>query len=1093
VNCPRCAAENGPLARFCQACGLALGRSCGACGAALDDKALFCPQCGTAVATPPAARPAARAQPNAPAAGERRQATVLFADIAGYTELCARLDAEAVQALLDPFYAAMDGAVLGHGGTVIDHAGDGVFAVFGAPIAHDNDVERAVRSALAMHAAAAQIDDPSTGRALFVHIGIASGEVVAATLEGGATPKYSVTGDTVNLAARVAALAAAGETLVGESVRRALAARVDVDDLGPRPLKGYARPVPVFRVRGLRSSAVERLAFVGRRAELRQLEGALDGLRGGAGGAALLIRGEAGIGKSRLVEELVQRANARGCACHQGRVLDFGIGTHDDALAAVLTSLLGLPASAGLDARREALTGAVDEARIEDRHEPSLADLLGVEQRPALRALYDAMDHATRLGRSADAAAALASAAVRVRPAVVVLEDIHWASPLILACLAALAMATRRVPLLLAMTTRFEGDPIDRAWRAASHGTPLLTLDVGPLDPEEARVLAGGMLESSERFAQQCIERAEGNPLFLEQLLRNALEAEGAGVPPTIQSLVLARMDRLPARDKVALQAASVIGKRFALEGLRVLLDDAGYRCDTLLATDLVRPEGGDYAFAHALIQEGAYASLLHARRRELHARAASWYAGREPSLVAEHLDRAQRTVDAAAAYLEAARAQAGRRRDDEALRLAERGAALVPDGATGTALTRLRGDLLRELGRTDESLRAFEHALAMAVGDADRCAAWLGIVHALRVTGEVPRALETLDRAQPVAEALADAATLSRIHNLRGNLYFAIGRIDECGREHTLALQHARATGDREAESLALSGVGDHAYAQGRMLTALVHFRQCVALSRELGLVRADIVNSCMVGHCHSWSGNGDAGVAEIRAAVDLAARLGLPQTRVMALESLAMMLTLRGDIDAAEPIIEEALEAARRASARRYLTIDLMLKANCRLLRHRPAEARALLEEGIDLARQTGLGFIGPALYAAMALVCDDAAERRRWLADGEALLGGESLVHGRLMFYRHAMDAALVDGRLDEALRLADAAEASERGEPLVLARLGAARARLLVRLQLEGAAPGLVAELRALAAHARRVGMGALAYGIDDALAATRAPA
>jgi len=1092
VNCPRCAAENAAAAKFCQACGLALGRRCAACGEPLADQALFCSACGTPAGATGAGG-AERAAPRAPEpvsrTGERRQATVLFADIAGYTELCARLDAEPVQALLDRFYAAMDGAVVAHGGTVIDHAGDGVLAVFGAPVAYGNDMERALRGALAMHAAAAQIDDPSTGHRLAVHVGIASGEVVAATLQGGSTPKYTVTGETVNLAARIEALAGAGETLVSESVHRALAHDVDAEDLGPRPVKGYAAPVRVFRVRALGAVAIARLPLVGRRAELRQLDGALDDLHAGNGGA-LLIRGDAGIGKTRLVEELVRRASARGGSAHVGRVLDFGIGTHDDALAGVIASLLGVGTASGIAERRAALTAAVDMGRLAERDEASLADLLGVAQRPALRALYDAMDHATRLSRGAEAVAALAAATARNGPSVIVFEDIHWASPLLLGSLAALAMATRSAPLLLTMTTRFEGDPIDRAWRAASHGTPLITLDVGPLGADEARALAGGFLESSERYAQQCIERAEGNPLFLEQLLRNALESEGAGVPPTIQSLVLARMDRLPARDKLALQAASVIGKRFTLDALNFMLDDTGYRCDTLLATDLVRPEGGDFRFAHALIQEGVYASLLHARRRELHGRAATWYAGREPSLVAEHLDRGQRPAEAAEAYLAAARAQFQRHRHDEALRLAERGAALAPEGATGAALERLRGDVLRELGRTEDSMQAFEHALALATDDPARCGAWIGIVAALRVTGDVPRALEALDRAQPIAEGLHDEAMLSRLHNLRGNLWFALGRIDACGSEHELALQHARTAGDREAESLALSGLGDHAYAQGRMVTARAHFRECVALSRDLGLVRADIVNSCMVGHCHTWSGDGDAGIAEIRAAVDLAARLGLPQTRVMALESLGMTLTLRGDLDAAEPLIEQAIDAARRASARRYLSIDLLLQANCRQLRGRQAEARLLLQEAIEIARQTGLGFIGAALYGAMALTCDDGAERRRWLEEGEALTAG-ALIHARLMFYRHAIDAALLDGRLDEALRLAAAAEACERDEPLVLARLGAARARALVRLAREGPQPGVVEELRELATQARRVGMGALAFGIDDALVASRA--
>jgi class 3 adenylate cyclase len=248
LNCPRCAGANAPLAKFCQECGFALARACAQCGAALAETARFCSQCGSTVesggsaAAPGSREPTAAEAPQSRPA-ERRQATVLCADMVGYTQLCARLDAEQVQVLLNRFYAAMDGAVAAYGGNVIDHAGDGVLAVFGAPVAHGDDPERAVRAALAMQAAAAQLVETSSQRPLALHIGIASGEVVAAVLEGGATPKYTVTGEAVNLAARLDALAGAGETLLSGPVQRSVAARIDAEDLGDKAVKGYAAPV----------------------------------------------------------------------------------------------------------------------------------------------------------------------------------------------------------------------------------------------------------------------------------------------------------------------------------------------------------------------------------------------------------------------------------------------------------------------------------------------------------------------------------------------------------------------------------------------------------------------------------------------------------------------------------------------------------------------------------------------------------------------------------------------------------------------------------------------------------------------------------
>ena len=1025
--------------------------------------------------------PGKRATPE----GERRQATVLFADISGYTKLCTSMDAEHVQALLNRFYALMDPTVEAFGGSVIDHAGDGVLAVFGAPVAYGNDTERAVRAALEMHAAAAQIHD-ATGEPLKLHIGVASGEVVAAIMSGGATSKYAVTGDTVNLAARLDALAESGDTLLSESAYRSVASLVDAEDLGEKAVKGFEARVRVFRVRALRRGGVDRLPFVGRHAELRQLAGVLDSVQETGTGIAVVVRGDPGIGKSRLVEELRRRAQPRGFACCVGRVLDFGVGKGQEALPSVVAAILGLPGRAPEPVRRSALERKLESGLVAPEHEALISDLLDLEQRADTQAIFDAMDNPTRMRRTAEAVADLAVRAARVQPRLIVLEDVHWASPLLLSCLAAMAMATRTCPLVLAMTTRFEGDPLDRHWRAASHATSLLTIDVGPLRPEEARMLAGGVVESSNRFATECIERAEGNPLFLEQLLRNAAESETGSIPPTIQSLVLARMDRLPLRDKLALQAASVIGKRFTLEGLCSLLEDGGYRCDSLVAMDLVRPEGGDYLFAHALIQEGVYSSLLNSRKRELHLKAARWYGEREPVLHAEHLDRAQ-DPGAAAAYLAAAEEEAHRLRSDTALRLAQRGWEIAEQRELRYALAMLRGELLREVARTRDSIEAFEQALLTAADDEQRCHAWLGVAAGHRITGDTAQAMEGLDRVQPIAERLELWVACSRIHSTRGNLYFVQGKVAACGREHQLALDYARRAGDLECEAVAWSGLGDHCYAEGRMTTGLGYFQRSVELSRQAGLMRVEIPNRCMVGHCLAWNGEANAGLEEIRGAAELAHRIGLAQIEVMALESLSFALILRGDFAEAESWLGKATAVSRQASARRYLAVNTLLLAACRRAQGNLVAARELVEEALKISKEIGLAFLGPSLFAAKASAAQDPTERQHWLRQGEAMLEGDCLAHGRLMFYRDAIDLSLEQRSWEEALRLTDALEEFVRREPLRFAELVAARARGLVALARRGPEPEIIARLKSLRDQILRAGLGGLVPGIDAALA------
>jgi tetratricopeptide (TPR) repeat protein len=377
------------------------------------------------------------------------------------------------------------------------------------------------------------------------------------------------------------------------------------------------------------------------------------------------------------------------------------------------------------------------------------------------------------------------------------------------------------------MTSRFEGYPLDERWRADTRGTALTTVDLGPLGREESEQLASSFTPTPDAVTARCIERAEGNPLFLRQLLHDAAEARTTAIPATIQSVVLARMDRLDARDKRALQAASILGKHFDLDALRHLLLDAEYECTPLIEADLARRQDGGLVFAHALVHEGVYASLLHARKRELHKRAADWYGGEEPILRAEHLDRAGDGA-AAAAYLAAALVQARAFQHESALDLVDRGLRVVRDEATRCSLLLQRGELLRDAGRSDESLVAFQSALALCTDDAQRYLAWMGAVAAYRVRTDLPAALNALGEAQAIVERLGAPVERSRVHHLRGNLLFAAGDGPACSAEHEAALLHAQEAGDVECQAQALGGLGDAEYLQGRMRNALRCFEHC-------------------------------------------------------------------------------------------------------------------------------------------------------------------------------------------------------------------------------------------------------------------------
>ena len=1005
--------------------------ACSECGGELPSRARFCPQCGARVADAPT--PAAAA-----ASGERRPVAVLFADLAGFTRLTSEADAEEVHRLLGRYFEIVDGIVVRAGGTVDKHIGDATMAVFGAPVAHGNDVERAVRAACEIHEAMASLS-AEVGRTLATHVGIASGEVVAASTGSAVRADYTVTGDAVNLASRLEELAGEAETIVSDDVRAALGTRLDAESRGTVAVRGFAREIAVWRVRGLNARAAAHQRLVGRARERARFDGLLASMRDGGRGGALLLRGDPGLGKTRLAEELARSAAAAGCTVHQASIVDFGAAQGRDAIAALARSIVGISANDAVDVARAALDRAVADGRVGDEHEPLMADLTGVPQREGSR--FAAMDPAARARGRIEALVETATRAARRRPEVLVVEDVHWATPSVVDALASLAERTRDHPMALLVTSRRDGDPISGAWPEDR----CERLDLEPLSTDEALELARAVVEARPEIARRCVERAQGNPLFLTQLLHSG--ADAAALPATIANLVVARLDRLPPDAKAALQAAAVIGVRFDPALVERLIGRAaGF--DEAIARDLVRAGGtpGELAFAHALIRDGAYALLLHSAKRELHRRAAAWFDGRDPALRAAHLDRAEDPA-AADAYLQAARAAAVALRHDDALALVRRGGELEAPRATRYALASFEGELARDLGDSPASVVAHERALALAADDGERCDAYIGIAAAHRLTSAVEPGLVALDAAEPIASRLGATRSLARIAYLRGGLDFVRGDAQACDRDHARALDYAREAGDEACEAQALSGLADVRYAQGRMFTAHDAFARCVALCDRRGDLRASLTNRCMVGITGMYLCRVDDSLAAIEEARAASREIGHRVAEVMADECAAMVLASAGRFDEARAPAERSLALARRIASRRFAAIDLLILAYCAHHAGDRVRARGLLDEGWAMCIEMGAGFGGPVALGARALMADGDAERRDAIQRGERMLGAGSLSHNHLWFRRDAIDASLSAREWDEALRHAAALERYAAAEPLPWSDFFVARARVL----------------------------------------------
>ncbi len=813
---------------------------CATCGADLPGGAQYCPVC---------AAPVAAAGPRE----ERKLATVLFGDLVGSTQLADAEDPERTRALLDRFYDAMAAEIELAGGTVEKFVGDAVMAAFGAPTAQEDHAERALHAALAMQRRMTELFDEELG----LRIGVNTGEVVVGEArEGGSF----VSGDAVNVGARLEQAAAAGEILVGE--RTAAVARCAFEFTEPTtvPAKGKAggvacrrlvRALSLMRPRGVSGM---RRAFVGRATELARLQDAYRSALSSRKPRLVTILGDAGVGKTRLARELWEWLGVQDPAPlrRTGRCLSYGNGLTYWPLAEVLREHFGLLESDPPTAVAE---------RVE-RH-PFLGLTLGLDVEQGLHPLI-------ARERLHDAWLAFVDELVQEGPVVVLIEDVHWAEDDLFDVLSTLL---RHVdgPLLLLTTARPELVHVRPAWGADTPDASRLRLEALAENDTERLLdmLLGAELPDALRTV--VLERAEGNPFFVEELVatlvdRGMLRQSNGGwsfgelpanfrVPDSVQALLAARIDLLPAAEKAALQAASVIGRVFWTGPVYELVGGAEPDLELLEERDFIRRRSGsglagerEYAIKHALTREVAYASLPKAVRAHRHAAFARWLErtgeGRDEHapMLAHHFAEAVRPEDLDLAWPG---------RDDEARRLRER-AVLWSRRAATLAIGRYE---------IEDSVALLRRAVELEADPHRKAELWqeIGHANALRFDGDAFR--EAMERAIELAGPSAELYT-------------------------ELALQTARRSGmwkrqpDRELVDewvdRALELAQEGTPTQARALAAVALWRNDESAARSLHAI---------------------------------AERMGDADLRSSALAALADVAWAAGDLAGARPWIEERL----------------------------------------------------------------------------------------------------------------------------------------------------------------------------------------
>ncbi|NIR28793.1 MAG: AAA family ATPase [Gammaproteobacteria bacterium] len=1026
--------------------------------------------------------------------GERKPVTMLFADVTGSTALTEKLDAEETHDLLYGATQRMCEAIEKNRGTVCRFMGDGVMAMFGAPVASERHAVDACEAALEMQQAIRDYADDVEARhgsRLQIRVGLHSGEVVVLTVGEGEKADYDASGPTVPIAARMEQVAEPGEVYLTATTQALAAERIEAQTLEPVCVKGISEPLAVFALRRVRSpeevrADSRRTPFVGRRGELVQFRAMLETCIEEGHGQTIYVRGEPGIGKTRLVEEFARIAAERGVSTHRGLELPFGVGQGQDAIRSLVRGLLGIPIGSGKAVRQLAARTALADSRLDPDQTVFLNDLLNLPQPKELRALYDAMDNPTRNDGKQAVVSSLMIATSSRRPLLAIVEDVHWADAVTLAYLAALAKTVAKCPALLVMTSRIEGDQLGRHWHAGTRDSPFITIDLGPLETQDSVALITEFIEPTDPLAERCLARAGGNPLFLEQLLRSAREGSTVSLPDSIQSLVLARMDRLPAADRRALQVASVIGQRFELGLLRQLLDSPQYDCSVLVERRLVRWDGAVLRFAHALIQEGAYRSLLKRSRRALHVTVGEKMSQSDPVLCARHLDRGD-DRRAASAYLTAARAQAVAHELDSALRLTERGLALAVARSERYNLSALEGELRCALGQPDGGIAAYRRALDLARDPIEGVHARIGLAEGLRLTEQHDQLLAVSNEAETLAREHCMNAALARIQQLRGSAHFVRGELKACVQANERSLKYARESGSVEAEAQALSNLADAEYARGRFVSAYAKFARCIELCRAEGLVRIEAANLGMHADGLLYQNRMEAFFAENEAALSLARRLRDPRAEAVALISRCSgLLDVTGDPEAARPAAERCVALARGFGSRSLEAFGLVWCGHvCRLSGER-AEAMLNFEAALAICRDQGMEFCGPLVFGGIALTSVDWQQSERALQQADSIIARGCLGHNHLHYYPMAMEASLQHQDWDAATRYAAALEEYTDTEPLPWCTFWSARGRALAEFRRGRRDEGTVQELRRLRDYALKFGLVLARVALDQAL-------
>jgi class 3 adenylate cyclase/tetratricopeptide (TPR) repeat protein len=988
MRCPRCEADTPDGAKFCIECGTPLRARCPQCGADVLPRAKFCAECGTPLTAQSPASPAAPSpsplsytpgylaekilHSRAALEGERKQVTVLFADLKGSMELLADRDPEDARAILDPVLEHMMAAVHRYEGTVNQVMGDGIMALFGAPLAHEDHAVRACYAALAMQTSVRQYASEvqrTKGLPIHIRVGLNAGEVVVRSIGSDLHMDYTAVGETTHLAARMEQMAMPGSILITPAVLGLVEGFVQVKALGAMSVRGLRDPVEVYEVTGagvvrsrLQAAAARGLTrFVGRQAELETLRQALE-RAGTSHGQVVAVIGEPGVGKTRLVYEFTRSHHTHGWLQLESSSVSYGKATAYLPVRDFLKAYFQIEDHDEGRKIREKLTGKL--LTLDAALGPTLPAFLTLLDVPVEDRQWQALDPSQRRQRTLEAIKHLLLRESQVQPLLLVFENLHWIDAETQAVLDSLIDSLPTARMLLLVNYRPE---YQHGWGSKTYYTQLRLDPLPPASTEELLQALLGDDPSLVPLKRLLIERTEGNPFFLEESVQALVETgvlvgergayrlakpfESMQVPATVQAVLTARIDRLPPEEKRFLQTAAVIGTEVPFALLQAIgelseeelrrglghLQAAEFLYETSLFPELA------YTFKHALTHEVAYGSLLQERRRALHASIVEaserLYADRLPEQaerLAQHAFRGE-VWDKAVAY--------GRQAGTRAY---------------------ARSALREGVACCEQALAALTHLPASRATQEQAIDLRFDLRTALWDLGEMKQMLDHLREAATIAEILDDQPRLGRVSAYMCRYFREIGDHDGAVESGQHALAVAETLGDFVLQvmanhylGVAYHVLGDHRRAMG-LLRRNVESLAGDLLRERFGLTgHPAVLSRAWLVRCLAELGAFPEGIAHAEEAVRIAEAVDHPNSLIHAYLGIGFLALRTRDLSRAILMLERGLDLCRVYNILSWFPETTSALGCAYAFSGRVAEALPLLEQAEQ--RGAAMGTMG------------------------------------------------------------------------------------------------------------------------------------